>query len=439
MNNMMKALAVSLGFFIPISTFMTNVVLGLLLVLWSRWSNVKQLPQLWKEFSTLKGVALFLGVVGIGCLYSIGSAQDILYSLKKSAKLLSVFILLPLFFERQWRMRAYWAFLAAVGLTVLFALLEHLQLYHLPKGLFHVEPTRPDVFKDTLYTALLVAMGTFAAAQLISEYQTRIKWVIGLGAFVALSTYSMLWVNTGRSGQLIFVSLWCLFCFRVWRFKGLCWGSASLLAILALAWVSPASSFSERWTEVFDAVRFKIEHMAEQKLPRDVIISPVEDLSVQLAEAPNEVPDVATGSTAIRLNIWKEGLGMMKTRPWFGSGTGSFQTLAANAATEQADTVHASVAKNPHNQYLNIGIQQGIVGLCALLGLFGCLLKASCKLPRVESGLLQGIVVAMAIGCLGNSWLTDFTSGYLFVWLVSVTIAAGCQNNIRGEGHVSCV
>jgi O-antigen ligase len=424
----MKALAVSLGFFIPISTFMTNIVLGLLLILWSRWSNIKKLPQLWQHFTALKAVSLFLVVVGIACVYSVGSTQDILYSFKKSSKLLAIFILLPLFVEKKWRMRAYWAFLGAVGLTVFFALLDHLALYQIPKKLFHVEPQRPDVFKDTLYTALLVAMGTFVAAQLADAYRTRPKHVMFLTVFVALSTYVMLWVNTGRSGQLIFCSLWCLFCLRVWRFKGLASGTAALFLILTMAWMAPTSRLSERWIEVVNALRPKIEQITvaqDNNTP-----SPIK---VEVSR------EAETGSTAIRLNVWREGWRMIKERPWFGWGTGSFQLLATKAANNQAGVIHVSVAKNPHNQYLNIGIQQGFFGLCALLFLFVSLLKTSWGLPRLESGLLQGTLVAMAIGCLGNSWLTDFTTGYLFIWLISITIPAAYQNKIKGEAHVSCI
>jgi O-antigen ligase len=430
MNNLMKMLAVSLGFFIPTSTFMTNMVLVALLVLWSRWSNIKKLPQLWQQCSALKAIVLFLGIVSIGCLYSIGSSQEILYSLKKSAKLLIIFMLLPLFVERQWRIRAYWAFLAAVALTVLFAFLEHLHWYCLPKALFHVNAERPDVFKDTLYTTLLVAMGTFVAAQLVNEYRARVKLVVGLGIFVTFSTYVMLWVNTGRSGQLIFMGLWCLFCYGVWRIKGLFLGGAGLFVILTLAWVTPTSRFSDLWLEVFDAIHPKVEQRVEWL----AVEQPAYNKTIEEASAATVMC-----STDIRLSIWQAGLHMMKKRPWFGWGTGSFEALAAKAAEDQHVLIDPSVARNPHNQYLNIGIQQGILGLCALLCLFGCLLKVSRQLPPVESGVLQGTLFAMAIGCLGNSWLTDFTSGYLFIWLVSVTIAAGYQNKTRGEGHVSDV
>jgi O-antigen ligase len=403
MNSMMKSLAVSLGFFIPISTFMTNIVLALLLILWSRWSNIKKLPQLWRQFPVLKGVAILLGVLGLGCLYSVGNAGDILYSLKKSAKLLAFFILLPLFSEKQWRLRACWAFLAAVGLTLLLAVLEQTQAYDLPKHLFHVEPTRPDVFKDSLYTALLVAMGTFVAAQLLVEYRTRRYWSVFLSLFIALGTYSLFWINTGRSGQVIFIGLWCLFSYRVWRISGLVWGGVAIALIAALAWVSPSTRFAELWMEVFYAVRPKMV----------VAIAP---------QIPETAKTVETrGSTEIRLNVWRAGLRMMQERPWFGWGTGSFQQLAA----KQPDFLDSSVARNPHNQYLNIGIQQGFFGLCVLFFFFGLLLKNSWQLPPIESGLLQGILLAMVIGCLGNSWLTDFTSGYLFIWLASISVAGG--------------
>ncbi|MEY3182645.1 MAG: hypothetical protein RLZ35_630 [Pseudomonadota bacterium] len=444
MKTIMKTLAVSLGFFIPVSTFMTNIVLAMLLILSARWSYVKQFPALLRQFSPLKGILLFLGVIGLGCLYSIGTHAEIMYSLKKSGKLLAPFILLPLFFEKEWRIKAYWAFISAVALTVILAWFHHQEWYFFPKALFHVHPDRSEVFKDSLYTAFIVAMGTFVAAQLTKEYQGRIKWLIGLSVFVAFSTYTVFWVNSGRTGQLILVSLWCLFCYNAWRFKGLCVGATLLAIILTVAWNTPTSRFSFLWKEVFTAIQPKIDMLIST--PKNItthssyplIASSENGLKNSMTDETKTTPRIM-GSTEIRLSIWKESLKMLIQRPWFGWGTGSFQQLVAEANKAQEGLVDPAVARNPHNQYLNIAIQQGLLGLGACLFLFMALLKISWILPRVESGILQGILIAMAIGCLGNSWLSDFTSGYLFIWLVSITVASGYQKTTQGHVHVSSV
>jgi O-antigen ligase len=74
---------------------------------------------------------------------------------------------------------------------------------------------------------------------------------------------------------------------------------------------------------------------------------------------------------------------------------------------------------NPHNEYLNILIQVGLLGLGVFLGFLYTLFKASLMLKSPSQWFAQGLVLAMAVGCLANSWIMDFTSGYFFVMLIA--------------------
>jgi O-antigen ligase len=85
---------------------------------------------------------------------------------------------------------------------------------------------------------------------------------------------------------------------------------------------------------------------------------------------------------------------------------------------------HLILTRNPHNEYINILFQLGIFGVTAFVGFFCFLFKRSFALPCPEKWFAQGIILAIAIGCLANSWLMDFTSGYFFVMIVAFCFGA---------------
>ncbi len=80
--------------------------------------------------------------------------------------------------------------------------------------------------------------------------------------------------------------------------------------------------------------------------------------------------------------------------------------------------------QNPHNEYINILFQLGVVGLTAFIGFFVFLFKTARRLPPLEKWFAQGIILAIATGCFANSWLMDFTSGYLFVMIIAFCFGA---------------
>ena len=114
---------------------------------------------------------------------------------------------------------------------------------------------------------------------------------------------------------------------------------------------------------------------------------------------------------------------MLKKRPWFGWGAGGFQT----AYREQAavDGWEAwEVTRNPHNEYLNLGLQLGLVGLSVIGLLYLLLFRLRTRLPPLEGWLAESILTSMAVGAWGNSWLTDFGPGYLFVLFLALSFSA---------------
>jgi len=105
---------------------------------------------------------------------------------------------------------------------------------------------------------------------------------------------------------------------------------------------------------------------------------------------------------------------IIQDHPLVGVGTGGF-VQAYRARTEQAGL---DVPPHPHNQYLMVMAQVGIVGLCLLLWLFVQQWRSTSLSGDVGYGLLaRGLVLIMAVGCLFNDLLLDHTEKLLYCWL----------------------
>jgi len=139
--------------------------------------------------------------------------------------------------------------------------------------------------------------------------------------------------------------------------------------------------------------------------------------TAKIYEQTEWTPDV---SISQRREFFNHTVTLANQHPWFGFGTGSFKTVYG----EHVRANQLEKTNNPHGEYLNIYFQLGIMGLVGIVVLFGMLLKISFQLPRPERLVSQGLLVAIGIGCLANSWLMDFTAGYFFVLFTALCFGA---------------
>ena len=135
-----------------------------------------------------------------------------------------------------------------------------------------------------------------------------------------------------------------------------------------------------------------------------------------VAEMNNYQAESSRTSLGMRFDWWQNSLALIEQKPVFGHGTGSFKAA-------QADLIKGSETQptdNPHNEYLMIAVQTGIVGLTLWLALLGAQLIAAFRLQPPRKFLLQGVVVAMAAGCLMNSFLFDSHQGHFYAIISAI-------------------
>ena len=156
------------------------------------------------------------------------------------------------------------------------------------------------------------------------------------------------------------------------------------------------------------------------------------NFSTRVDEAIQEVEtyqaDASRTSLGMRFDWWRNSLQLIAEKPFLGHGVGSFRTvqgkLIEGSETQSTD--------NPHNEYLFLGVQGGLVAMALFVALLLSQLFLSLRLPSVKRYVLQGVVLAMAVGCLMNSFLFDSHPGHFYGILSAILMV--CR---RSEKNLS--
>jgi O-antigen ligase len=126
-------------------------------------------------------------------------------------------------------------------------------------------------------------------------------------------------------------------------------------------------------------------------------------------------------STGERIVFWTKSLRFIAEAPLFGHGTGSIKEMFQKSAVGQTG-VRAEISTNPHNQTFAVAIQLGLVGIAVLWAMWIAhllLFRGSALLDWI--GLV--LVAQNVVGSLFNSFLFDFTEGWIY--FVGIGVAAG--------------
>lgn len=383
-GNVAPWLATMLGLTIPVSVAADHIVMVLFLAAWLLSGRLAPVARAVRDVPVAAASTLLLALLFAGGLWGPGTASDFTHYLGKNKELMFVALWMPCFVEPVWRRRAIAALLLLIGVMLVvsyasaFRIVEHVGL---DRG-----PDNPTVFKNHITHNYLMAFGAFLfAVQALSPALTAVwRWVFA-GAAV-LAAMNVLTMVQGRTGYVVLAALAAYLVASRLRWRGrIAMVLAGMLAVSGL---------------------FTLSATFRDRIDRTV------------SEAREWRPGISsTTSIGQRLGYYQTTVGMIARRPLLGAGTGGFEA----AYTEQVQGTDVPPSKNPHNQYLLVTGQLGVVGLAAFVGLLVVAWRGATRLPTVpEQDMARGLVLAMASGCLFNSLLLDHTEGMLFCWLLAV-------------------
>jgi len=377
--------AAFLGFAIPISVALDNTLLALIAVLWFAAGNLKtRIVELLSNRIALSAVALFV-MLAAGLLYGSRDPGDGLRYFGKYWDLLFIPLLITLFRDARVRELALRWFCAAMVLTFVVAELRLLGLLVdnpiLPRGLGFTG----GAFKLSITHGLLSAYATFLFVLLAREQK---GWPLKLlyAALALVAVKNAAFIAISRTAYLVLAAL-AIYLAYAWHGRRGLVAAGLLLAVLAVAGYGLSPSFRERV---------------------DTIVT---DAGQQHSQWPSRE------SVTYRLDWYRHSLAIVRDHPILGAGTGSFPHEYA----KRAQAAGSPPTVNPHNEYLLIAVQTGLIGLALMLNLFWQQLRYAGQLASpTETHLARGLVITMAVGCLFNSFLLDHTEGLMFAWFTGL-------------------
>lgn len=373
-----QAMTAFAAFTLLLPTTWVHVALFLLVLFWVLGGNFEEKIHRIKLNPVALWAVGFFALFLLGVLHTSTAYPTAFKTLGKYHKLLYIPIIISALSAETWRYRAYMTLLVAI--LVNMALTYGIWAGLLPPGPIGQEYT---LFKGRIAWPFFMAFGTFIMAHHFALEPKR-RWI--WGPLIVLGLYNIAYMNSGRTGQIIIISLILLFSFQQGRWRGFFIGTATAIALVAIGVTTSP--------------------IIQQRIQQETI-------TLQNGQQPEN-------STSIRISYYKNTLRIIAAHPLVGGGTGSFPDNYRAIATQ----LNIPTTDNPHNEYLMITSQLGLVGFCIFLLMGYWQWRNTAFLPSPYREASQGLIIAMATGCLFNSFLLDHSEGYFYV-IVSGILFSG--------------
>ncbi len=395
-----------LGFSIPVSTALDSILGICVAAFWvfgagyrKKWDLIRGNPV------SMLSLGMF-GLLVLGGFYSDASWGEVIKVLGKYSNLLLLSLLIPLFHDVQIRRNGLRAFFLTIVVVLLLSYLISFGVLpdHTGYGLFKGYRNDAVVFKSRITHNLLVGFSAFAfatLARIAGSPRRRMLWI----ALAVMAACNVLFMVEGRTGYLVLGVLFVYFFVEWLRWKGFVIAivGGSLLVVSAF-YLSDV--FHARLSDTAaDFHKWRSGEISEE------------------------------GGLGLRLEWYQNSLAILRDSPVVGVGTGGF----APAFAEKVKNSRVPATSNPHNEYLLIATQLGLVGLAVLLYLFYTQLRLSADLPGLfERNLARGLVLTVMTTCLFNSSLLDHGEGIFYAWMSGLLFAGLKSRGEKNREAIQC-
>lgn len=231
-----------------------------------------------------------------------------------------------------------------------------------------------------------------------SEVGFRQKFLYGL--CMLLSAVNVLFVLPSRTGQILLFILLFLSPLAVWGRR---------VVDARKKWLSLVASL----------LLIGISLIALQTMKGSRLMDSIEKIRTYKVEAFNSNSDKV--SVDVRFEFYKKAFVLIQQKPLLGWGAGGHEpeflrmSELGNTPNEQFKFA------NPHNEYLSWTVQTGLIGLVVFLYWLIVVWRNSMRIVHADERLIfHGWFLIFTVGSLLNSFLLDFSEGYMMVLLIAV-------------------
>jgi len=385
-DNINSYLLMLTAFFLPLTVFGGNLFAVLIFLLWLVKADFKTDFYRLKDNKLVIAVLLYLLVHVVALLWT-ADIESGLWTLKKQLKFLFIPIFM-LFVKREHVKYYILAFLASMSLSEIWSYGIFFQLLPLYGGATLIDPI-PLMSHITYNPFLAIAIYLLSYYVLFDHSINRSKKVIY--SFFIITMSINMFITGGRAGQVMYFAMLVVLIFQYFPKNAFKASSASLFVL-----VITSSTF-----------------YLNSKIFSDRVDSAVTELS--------DYKNHTYSSTGMRISSAINSWSIIKEHPVIGVGTGDYKnefikaSIKNNLKLEDKLVIH-----NPHNMYVLILVQFGLLGLAAMLYLFYAQIKIAIN-SNEEFVKKIGIALPLLylLIMLSDSYLMVHMTGLLFIFISS--------------------
>ena len=372
-----------LAFFAPISVLLTDLAIFSLVILWILDGQFRSKLDIIKSSPWILSLLLLLFIYLLGMMWGTNH-QGAERILQKTFILLLLPILYTFNFSQKEIKFSLFAFLTATTLSAVVASLINLGfIKHLFKysNIFAYNWQNPAFLAYTDHNIFL-AFSLLVSFFLIYNNSSQKTLYITL-VLISILFLTNLYAEKGRSGQFAFLIIFLLFSIiSFWNKKRL-----FFLSIVAVVGINLTAYFL---SPIFNQRIIKIRTQVTQL-------------------EKNKVNNLNTRYYLIKYSFKK-----IREKPVLGYGTGSFVN-EFSSISEHATKILAGVHKTPHNNYLFVWFELGLVGLVIFLCIFFFQFKAYKSLNQGYFRMIFPAVFLLIM--LTDTYLLNHNTAVLYCYL----------------------
>jgi len=385
-DNINSYLLMLTAFFLPLTVFGGNLFAVLIFLLWLVKADFKTDFYRLKDNKLVIAVFLYLLVHVVALLWTT-DIESGLWTLKKQLKFLFIPIFM-LFVKREHVKYYILAFLASMSLSEIWSYGIFFELLPLYGGATLIDPI--PLMSHITYNPFLTIAIYFLSYYVLFDHSISKLKKFTYGFFIITMSINM-FITGGRAGQVMYFAMLVVLIFQYFPKNAFKASSASLFVL-----VITSSTF-----------------YLNSKIFSDRVDSAVTELS--------DYKNHTYSSTGMRISSAINSWSIIKEHPVIGVGTGDYKnefikaSIKNNLKLEDKLVIH-----NPHNMYVLILVQFGLLGLAAMLYLFYAQIKIAIN-SNEEFVKKIGIALPLLylLIMLSDSYLMVHMTGLLFIFISS--------------------
>jgi O-antigen ligase len=385
-DNINSYLLMLTAFFLPLTVFGGNLFAVLIFLLWLVKADFKTDFYRLKDNKLVIAVLLYLLVHVVALLWTT-DIESGLWTLKKQLKFLFIPIFM-LFVKREHVKYYILAFLASMSLSEIWSYGIFFELLPLYGGATLIDPI--PLMSHITYNPFLTIAIYFLSYYVLFDHSISKLKKFTYGFFIITMSINM-FITGGRAGQVMYFAMLVVLIFQYF----------------------PKNAFKASSVSLFVLVITSSTFYLNSKIFSDRVDSAVTELS--------DYKNHTHSSTGMRISSAINSWSIIKENPVIGVGTGDYKnefikaSIKNNLKLEDKLVIH-----NPHNMYVLILVQFGLLGLAAILYLFYAQIKIAIN-SNEEFVKKIGIALPLLylLIMLSDSYLMVHMTGLLFAFISS--------------------